>query len=122
MRREVVGGLLVAGSVGTVWSLVEGSHPIHVRLGNGAVLGEAEKLGAADWKPLSLNAQQNESLISIAESIVPGSTKAQVNRFIDLPLSADTPERQKSFVDSLAAFEAESKKRFANYFPTLEES
>src|ERR1700756_414442 len=121
-RREAVRRLFAAASVGTAWPLVAGSHPIHELLGNDAVLGEAEKLGAADWKPLSLNAQQNESLIAIAESIVPGSTKAQVNRFIDLLLSVDAPERQKSFVDSLAAFEAESKKRFAKYFPALDES
>jgi len=121
-RREMVRRLFAAASVGTAWPLVAASHPIHELLGNDAVLGETEKLGAADWKPLSLNAQQNESLIAIAESIVPGSLKAQVNRFIDLLLSVDTPERQKSFVDSLAAFEAESKERFAKYFPALDES
>jgi len=52
---------------------------------------------------------------------VPGSTKAQVNRFIDLLLSVDTPEHKKSFVDSLSAFEAESQKRFAKVFPALDE-
>ena len=121
-RREVVRRLFAAASVGTAWPLVAASHPIHELLGNDAVLGEAEKLGAADWKPLSLNAQQNESLISIAESIVPGSTKAQVNRFIDLLLSVDASEQKKGFLDALAAFEGESQKRFAKDFPALEVS
>src|SRR5438552_7376674 len=118
-RREIVRRLAAAGAA---WPLVAASHPIHDLLRNDAVLDEVEKLRAADWNPLILNAQQNENLIAIAESIVPGSTKAQVNRFIDLLLSVDTPERQKSFVDSLAAFESESKKRFAKYFPALDES
>jgi len=121
-RREVVRRLFAAASVGTAWPLVAASHPIHELLGNDAVLGGAGNLRKTDWKPLFLNEQQNERLIAIPESIVPGSTKTQVNRLIDLLLSVDTPERQKSFVDSLAAFEGESKKRFAKYFPALDES
>ncbi len=117
-RREMVRRLTAAG---TAWPLVATSHPIYELLRNDAALDEAEKLGAADWKPLVLSVQQNENLIAIAESIVPGSTKAQVNRFIDLLLSVDTPEHKKSFVDSLSAFEAESQKRFAEVFPALDE-
>jgi len=117
-RREIVRRLAAAGAA---WPLAAASHPIHDLLRNDAVLDEVEKLRAADWNPLILNAQQNENLIAIAESIVPGSTKAQVNRFIDLLLSVDTPEHKKSFVDSLSAFEAESQKRFAKVFPALNE-
>jgi len=117
-RREMVQRL----AAGAAWPLVAGSHPIHELLRNDAVLDEAEKLAAADLKPLFLNAQQNESLIAIAESIVPGSTVAQVNRFIDLLLSVDTPEHKKSFLDALAAFEAESQKRFTKDFPALDDS
>jgi len=117
-RREMVRRL----AAGAAWPLVAGSHPIHELLRNDAVLDEAEKLAAADLKPLFLNAQQNESLTAIAESIVPGSTVAQVNRFIDLLLSVDTPEHKKSFLDALAAFEAESQRRFAKDFPALDES
>ncbi len=53
---------------------------------------------------------------------MPGSTKAQVNRFIALLLSVDTDKHKKSFVDSLAVFEAEARKRFAKNFPALDES
>jgi len=119
-RRKMVQRLLAGAGAGAAWPLVAASHPIHGLLTNNAVLNEAEKLGAADWRPLFLNSQQNESLIAMAESIVPGSTKAQVNRFIDLLLSVDTPEHEKSFVDSLAAFEAESRKRFGKRFPSLD--
>ena len=42
---------------------------------------------ALDWKPVFLNPQQNETLLALSESIVPGSAKVQVNRFVDLLLS-----------------------------------
>jgi hypothetical protein len=121
-RREMVRRLLASVGAGAAWPLVAGSHPIHELLGNDAVLDEAEKLAAADWKPLSLNAQQNQSLIAIAESIVPGSTRAQVNRFIDLLLSVDTDRHKKEFAAALAAFDAEAQKRFAKNFPVLDET
>jgi hypothetical protein len=95
------------------------SHPIFEHLVNGAMFDEAERLGAADWKPLFLTAQQEETLAALAEAIVPGSRKAQADRIIDLLLSVDTAEHKKSFVNSLAAFETESQKRFGKRFPSL---
>src|SRR5260370_6839746 len=120
-RREMVRRLVAGMGAGAAWPLAAASHPIHALLRNDALLDEAEKLAVTDWKPFFLNAQQNESLIAIAESIVPGSTKAQVNRFIDLLLSVDTDKHKKNFVDSLAVFEAEAQKRFAKDFPALDE-
>jgi hypothetical protein len=121
-RREMVRRLLAATGAGAAWPLVAVSHPIHELLRNEAVLDEAEKLGAADWRPLILNAQQDETLSALAERIVPGSAKAQVNRFIDLLLSVDTAEHKQKFAESLAAFEAGSQKRFGKRFPSLDAS
>lgn len=121
-RRDVVRRLLAAAGAGTAWPLVAASHPIHELLRNEALLDEAEKLGAADWRPLVLNAQQDETLSTLAERIVPGSTKAEVDRFIDLLLSVDTAAHKQKFEESLAAFEAESQKRFGNRFPSLDAS
>jgi len=121
-RREMVGRLLGAAGAGTAWRLVAASHPIRELLRNEAVPDGVGKLGAADWKPLVLNAQQDEVLSALAERIVPGSTKAQVNRFIDLLLSVDTAEHKQKFEESLAAFEAESQKRFGKRFPSLDAS
>jgi Gluconate 2-dehydrogenase subunit 3 len=120
-RREMVRRLMAGAVAGAAWPLVTASHPIHGLLRNDAVLDEAEKLGAADWKPLFLSAQQSESLAAIAESIVPGSAKAQVNRFIDLLLSVDTENHKPEFVAAVAAFEGEAQKRFAKDFPALDE-
>ncbi len=119
-RREMVARLLASIGVGVALPLAAESHPIHELLGNDAVLDEAEKLEAADWKPTFLSAEQNESLIAVAESMVPGSTKAQANRFTDLLLSVDTPEHKKKFLDSVATFEAESQRRFGSGFASLE--
>lgn len=120
-RREMVRRLLAGMGAGAAWPLVADSHPIHEILRNDAVLEEAEKLGAADWKPLFLSERQNESVIAIAESIVPGSTRAQVNRFTDLLLSVDTSKHKKEFLEALAAFEAESQRRFGKGFPALDD-
>ena len=121
-RRDVVRRLLAGVGAGAAWPLVAASHPIHELLRNEAVLDEAEKLGAADWRPLVLNAQQDETLSALAERIVLGSAKAQVNRFIDLLLSVDTAEHKQKFAEALAAFEAESQKRFGKRFPSLDAS
>lgn len=121
-RREMVRRLVAGAAAGAAWPLVAASHPIHELLRNDAILDEAEKLEAADWKPLFLSAQQSESLGAIAESIVPGSVKAQVNRFIDLLLSVDTENHKTEFVAALAAFEGEAQKRFAKNFPALDEN
>ena len=121
-RREMVRRLLAAAGAGTAWPLMAASHPIHELFRDAAVLDEAENLAAADWRPLILNAQQDETLSALAERIVPGSTKAQVNRFIDLLLNVDTAEHKQKFAEALAAFEAGSQKRFGKRFPSLDAS
>ena len=121
-RRDLVRRLVTGTVAGAAWPLVAASHPIHEFLRNDAVHDEAEKLGAADWKPVFLSAEQNESLTAMAESIVPGSTKAFVNRFIDLLLSVDTENHRTDFVAAVAAFETETQTRFAKNFPALNEN
>ncbi len=121
-RREMVQRLLAGVGAGAAWPLVAVSHPIAEHLRNDAILAEAEKLGTADWKPVFLSAQQNETLVALAESIVPGTTKAQVNRFIDLLLSVEKPENQHKFVESPMAFDAEAQKRFGKNFPSLDDN
>ena len=118
-RREMMRRLLASVGAGAAWPLVASSHPIYEHLKNGAVFEEAQGLGSAAWKPVFLNPQQDETLIALGEAIVPGSAKAQVNRFIDLLLSADTVEHKTKFAESLAAFDAESQKRFGKGFSSL---
>src|SRR5258707_1029447 len=103
-RREVVEKLLAGMAAGVSWPLIASSHPIHQHLKNDATLDRADAAQkAVDWKALFLNSQQNETLVALSESIVPGSANAQVNRFIDLLLSVDSTENQKKFAAALAA-------------------
>jgi len=119
-RREIVKRLLAGAGAGVAWPLIAASHPILKHLNNGAILGEVEKLErTADWKPVFLNMEQNKVLVALAESIVPASTRAKVNRFIDLLLSVDKVENQHKFLTSLGAHQAEAQRRFGKDFPAL---
>ena len=119
-RREMVEKLLAGMAAGVAWPLIASSHPIHQHVKNDATLDRADAVQkAVDWKALFLNSQQNETLVALSESIVPGSANAQVNRFIDLLLSVDSTENQKKFAAALAAIEGEAQKRFGRGFHQL---
>lgn len=121
-RREAVQRLL-AGAGGTL--MVPGlaaAHPVHKHLADAATIAVADaKAAAADWAPEFLDAHQNETLVALSERIIPGSTKAQVNRFIDLLLTVDSQDNQKKFLASLGAFEGDSMARFGHPFVALAE-
>ena len=76
-------------------------------------------VGAADWKPIFLSEKQDEMLGAVAETMVPGSGAALVNRFVDLLLSVDSADRQKGFVSSLAAVDEVSRSQFQKAFAEL---
>ena len=119
-RREMVERLLAGVAAGAAWPLIASSHPIHQHLKNGVALDRAEAArAAASWKPLFLNQQQNETLVTLSESIVQGSAQAQVNRFIDLLLSVDRTENQGKFVAAITALKGEAQKRFGRGFHQL---
>jgi hypothetical protein len=119
-RREMVQRMLAGMGAEMAWPLVAVSHPIHRLLSDDAIFSGADaQMASADWKPLFLNAPQNETLVALSEIIVPESAKAQVNRFIDLLLSVDTPANQKKFSASISAMDAESQKRFGHPFAAL---
>jgi gluconate 2-dehydrogenase subunit 3-like protein len=126
-RRAMVQRLLAAMSAGAAWPVVASAHPVFALLRSEALLHDdavfdrAEQLGQANWKPTFLTAQQDHLLTALAESIVPGSTRAHASRFIDLLLSVDRPENQRKFAESLAALDAEAQKRFKKSFPALGE-
>jgi hypothetical protein len=121
-RREMVQRLLAGAGAGAAWPMAVASHPIYALLADEALFSEADaRMSAANWKPIFLDARQNESLIALSESMVPGSSKAQVNRFVDLLLSVDSPAHRKKFAASLSAIESESQKRFGHAFAALAE-
>lgn len=119
-RREMVRRLLGGAGAGFALPGVASAHPIHKHLSDAVTLAEADAQAAEpDWTPQFLDPHQNETLMVLAERIVPGSTKAQVNRFIDLLLIADTVENQKRLINSLSAMDAASLARFGHPFKGL---
>jgi len=109
-RREAGKRLLAGMAVGAVPWLTS-SHPIWKHFENTELLERAER-SAGDEKPVFLNREQYVSLVAASETILPGSTKAGVAKFIDFLLSVDNPRNQKGFADSLGQIDAESAKRF----------
>ena len=106
-RRQVMQRLL--GTAGTVLVL-------------GHTLEAADsKAAAPDWQPVFFDSHQNETLIALSEQILPNSTRAQVNRFIDTLISVDTQENQKKFLASLGAFDHEGIARYNRPFKDLTE-
>ena len=97
-RREILEKLFAAMAAGAVWPALA---------------------SALDWKPLFLTPQQNETLVALSESIVPGSAKAQVNRFLDLLLSVDTAETRDKFVASLTDVDRATQEKFGRVFSQL---
>jgi hypothetical protein len=118
----MIRALLGAGS-GSVLFQTALAHPIGKYLTDGTLLASADSQVAHEqWKPLYLNPQQNETLIVLAEDILPNSSKARVNRFIDLLLSVDGDEVRQQFNTSLAAFDQESMHRFGHAFKEVSSS
>ncbi len=122
-RREMVRRLLAGAGAGFVLPGVAGAHPIHKHLTDVVTMLEADaKTAASEWTPEFLEPHQNQTLIVLAERIVPGSTRAQANRFIDLLLSVDTRENQQAFINSLSAIDAASLAHFGQPFSALSEA
>jgi hypothetical protein len=144
-RRQVMGSLLAGVSAGIALPAAAsdspGAGPATAGL-SGSESQVASKLSEA-WRPVFLDEHQNATLIVLGERIAPGSSKAQVNRFIDLLLSvlpADAPQgfltgdnnpgftvgvrapARQRLLDALAAFEGEARKRFGLPFKDLSEA
>jgi Gluconate 2-dehydrogenase subunit 3 len=119
-RREMVRRLMLAGGAGFALPGIAEGHPMARRLANqGATAKVASAAAKTDGSPAFLDQHQSKTLEVLGERIIPGSSKAQVNRFIDLLLSVDTQDAQKKFIASLSAFDAESLKRFSHPYKDL---
>jgi len=119
MIRRLVSG---AGA-GTLFARTAMAHPIHKHLADGELLAGAEgQVRSGKWTPKVLTPHQNETLLALSERMVPNSSKAQVNRFIDLLLSVETPETLREFSDSLTVCDRESTRRFGHAFKDISQA
>src|SRR5207237_8397362 len=72
-RREALKGLLAGAGARLMVPGPAPEHPMRERLADVAAVETADaRADAADWTPEFLDAYQNESLIALAERIVPG--------------------------------------------------
>lgn len=121
-RREMVRQLIMAGGAGLALPSVAEGRPADKHLESQRSTADAGVVSAkAEWSPAFLDHHQSKTLTVLSERIIPGSSKAQVSRFIDLLLSVDTQDAQMKFLASLSAFEAESLRRFSRPYKDLAE-
>ena len=108
-RRELLQALLGAA---VALPALAADHPLRRHAENGEAIAQAEKKArAADWKPEFLDRHQFATLRSLAERIVPGSSRARVSEFVDQLLVVDSPENQRKFLGALGAFDGQALKR-----------
>ena len=82
---------------------------------------------SADWKPAVLSPDQNETVISLTEAIIPatdtaGAKEAKVNRFIDLFLKDARGGDRDRFLEGLSWFEDFVIKQHGKSFAKLSAS
>ncbi len=111
MNRRDVLRLTVFGALGAT------AHPFHIFAREFPPGYDASKeLERPDWKPVFVDAHQNETLIVLSDLVVPGSKEALVNRFLDLLMSAELPETQRAFFSALSYIDGECMKRYKAAF------
>ena len=68
-------------------------------------------LSSATSEPLFLSAEELHALDILSDAMIPGAHRARAAVFIDLLLSADSPEVQHRFLASLAQFASHSQQK-----------
>ena len=108
LRKIAVGGAAAIATPLWVEALAEAAeqHAAH---------HQAARTAVGAWTPKVLSPAQNETVVTIAELIIPqtdtaGATKARVNEFIDSVLTEAAPADKQKFLDGLAWIDARSTK------------
>ena len=114
-RREWVQRMLAGAGAGIATPALAEAHWAEVADAQAAAPTEV----TGNWKPTFFDDAQNQALIVLAERIVPGSTSAQVNRFLDIAFGASTQDSQQKFVAAMNAMEGESLRQFSKSFKEL---
>jgi hypothetical protein len=114
-RRQVLQVLAASVGAGLASPQLAKAEAVH---GHG---GATPQAAAAAAPAGFLDANELETLASLAEAIVPGSTSAGVAGFVDQLLGVATPERQTDFLAALGALQAEALARFGAPWLSLAE-
>lgn len=122
-RREVLQGLMGVAGAGLALPGVAEHHPVRGHLANHDRVAKADaRASVAGAKPVFLDAHQMETLTSLAERIVPGSTRARVAPFVDQLLAVDTHGNQRKFVSALGWIDGEAAARYEHPWKALTEA
>lgn len=114
-RRDVLQGLLAGVGASSAIPVLAETHPMQAHAKDHAKLAEAKaSANAFPTTPAFLDAHQLETLTSLAEMIVPGSTGAQVAPFVDRLLAVDTHDNQRQFLNALGGIDGESIARHSH--------
>jgi hypothetical protein len=116
-RREILEGLF-AGVGGSVMFPATA----HAHVSAAQVAAAEARAKAPDWKPAFLDPHQFATVTALCARIVPGSERAQADRFIDSLLAADSREHQARFLTALGAIEGAAIARFQRPFKALPEA
>ena len=120
-RRQAIVGMIGGGVGALAPKHLFAEHPVQRHLASTAAVDAARQAAeTTDWTPLFLSAHQSATLEAVAERIIPGSTKARVNRFVDKLLAIETRDTQKRFLESLSAFEAVALQQSSRPFRGLD--
>jgi Gluconate 2-dehydrogenase subunit 3 len=105
-RRRVI-QQLAAGAGGLItFPLLASAHPVLQHLRDQSAVGLADGRAAApDYVPEFLDPHQFATVRSLAERIIPGSTRANSAPFIDQLLTVARPDDQRQFLQALGGFE-----------------
>jgi len=112
---QVLAGSVGAGLAAPSLAKADAGHAAHAHAAALPVQAEAAPAAAGVLDP-----NQLETLASLAEAVIPGSTEAGVASFVDRLLAADTPDRQRGFIAALGALQAESVSRFGRPWLSLD--
>jgi hypothetical protein len=119
-RREVLQGLMGVAGAGLALPAVAQDHPVQEHLANAQRVATADtRANAPGTRPVFLSAHEMGTLTSLAEAIVPGSTRARVAPFIDQLLAVDTHENQTKFRSAMGWIDGEASARFQHPWKAL---
>ena len=121
-RREVLQGLFAGVGAGVALPGVAEGHPIQQHAKTAPPAAAAAKLQAAEWKPEFLDGHQFATLSVLCARIVPGSDKAQADRYIDSRLAVETHDGQRRFLTSMGAVDGVATQRFGRPLKSLTEA
>ena len=74
---------------------------------------------AGPWRPQSLSADANQTLVALGERIIPGSADAKCNQVIDLVLAIEPEKTRAELLGALTAFDREAQSRHNKAFRDL---